>query len=58
MIAIQKIGKNFMGALSYNLKKLQLPELQRAKLLYSSFAALDKSVIRSEMEFAPAWYWA
>lgn len=51
MIASQKIGKSFMGALNYNLKKLHHPDPQlRAELLATNFADLDPAVIRQEVE--------
>ncbi|HEY2581925.1 MAG TPA: relaxase/mobilization nuclease domain-containing protein, partial [Mucilaginibacter sp.] len=51
MIASQKIGKSFMGALNYNLKKLNHPDLQRrAVLLETNFTSLDKEQIRKEVE--------
>lgn len=51
MIAIQKIGKSFMGALAYNLKKFshRNPE-KRAELLDSNFASLNQKMIRQELE--------
>jgi hypothetical protein len=51
MIASQKIGKSFMGALSYNLKKMHHPDpKQRAKLLATNFTSLDKEQVRREVE--------
>ncbi|MDR6941681.1 relaxase/mobilization nuclease domain-containing protein [Mucilaginibacter pocheonensis] len=51
MIASQKIGKSFMGALNYNLKKLNHAELkQRAELLETNFTSLDKDMIRREID--------
>lgn len=51
MIASQKIGKSFMGALSYNLKKLNHPDpKQRAELLDMSFVSLDSNSIRAQVE--------
>lgn len=51
MIASQKIGKSFMGALDYNLKKLSHPDpVQRAELLDMSFARLDRKSIRAQVE--------
>lgn len=50
MIASQKIGKSFMGALNYNLNKLYHPDLkQRAELLETNFSSLDKDMIRREI---------
>lgn len=52
MIAIQKIGKSFMGALKYNLKKLRHPdELLRAELLDTNFTSLDKAQISKEIDW-------
>ncbi|MBS7565648.1 relaxase/mobilization nuclease domain-containing protein [Mucilaginibacter sp. Bleaf8] len=51
MIASQKIGKSFMGALDYNLKKLCHPDPdQRAELLDMSFVALERRSIRAQVE--------
>ena len=51
MIASQKIGKNFMGALGYNLKKLNHPDQnQRAELLDSNFISLDSKQIKAEVD--------
>lgn len=51
MIASQKIGKSFMGALNYNLKKLGHPDPQmRAELLATNFADLDPALIKQEVE--------
>ncbi|HEY2582738.1 MAG TPA: relaxase/mobilization nuclease domain-containing protein, partial [Mucilaginibacter sp.] len=51
MIASQKIGKSFMGALNYNLKKLNHPDPnQTAELLDTNFNSLDKEQIRREVE--------
>lgn len=51
MIAIQKIGKSFMGALSYNLKKLNHADPnRRAELLDSNFTTLEKMQIKNEVE--------
>ncbi len=51
MIAVQKIGKSFMGALQYNLNKMRHPdESKRAVLLESNFASLDTGIIRQEVE--------
>lgn len=50
MIASQKIGKSFLGALNYNLKKLYHPDQnKRAELLDSSFASIDSRVIQQEL---------
>jgi len=50
MIAIQKIGKSFMGALKYNLKKLQLADKNvRGQLLASNFVSIDPQVISREI---------
>jgi len=51
MIASQKIGKSFIGALSYNLKKLNHSDpKQRAELLEMSFVSLDSKSIRAQVE--------
>ena len=51
MIAIQKIGKSFMGALGYNLKKINHADLnRRAQLLDSNFSSLDRQVIKGEVD--------
>lgn len=51
MIAVQKIGKSFAGALNYNLKKLNYPNAQmRAELLESNFSTLDAKLIIREVE--------
>lgn len=51
MIAVQKIGKSFGGALNYNLKKLNHPNAQmRAELLDSNFSTLDAKLIGREVE--------
>ncbi len=51
MIASQKIGKSFMGALNYNLKKLYHPNPEtRAELLATNFASTDPTIIRQEVE--------
>lgn len=51
MIASQKIGKSFIGALKYNFRKLEHPdEKQRAELLDSNFSSTDKMVIKGEVE--------
>ena len=50
MIAIQKIGKSFLGALGYNLKKLNhsSPEM-RAELLDHNFGSADLKIITLEL---------
>lgn len=51
MIASQKIGKSFMGALNYNLKKLNHADPnRRAELLDSNFTTLEKMQIKKEVE--------
>src|ERR1700742_737648 len=51
MIASQKIGKSFMGALGYNLGKLNHPDRsQRAVLLDTNFSSLDKAQIKREVD--------
>lgn len=51
MIASQKIGKSFMGALNYNLRKLNHPDVnQRAVLLDTNFSSLDKAQIKREVD--------
>ncbi|MDN3585007.1 relaxase/mobilization nuclease domain-containing protein [Mucilaginibacter flavus] len=51
MIADQKIGKSFMGALAYNLKKLNHKDSsKRAELLETNFASLDFELIKKEIE--------
>lgn len=51
MIAIQKIGKSFMGALNYNLKKMNHPDMaKRAELLDTNFTTLDVKQIRQEVD--------
>jgi len=51
MIASQKIGKSFMGALGYNLKKMEHSNpRRRAELLETNFNSLSKPEIRSEVE--------
>jgi hypothetical protein len=50
MIASQKIGKSFMGALNYNLKKLHHPDPEmRAELLTTNFASIDPAIIKEEV---------
>jgi hypothetical protein len=59
MIASQKIGKSFMGALKYNWNKLfnADPKL-RAKLLSTNFVSMDMATIKQEVDivrsFRPA----
>src|SRR5690606_14800777 len=49
MIAKQSIGSSFMGALSYNMKKMNNPDkTERAELLATNFISLEKSVIKKE----------
>jgi hypothetical protein len=51
MIAIQKIGKSFMGAFSYNLKKTAHPDIRlRAEILDTNFSSLDILQVRKEVE--------
>lgn len=51
MIAIQKIGKSFMGALQYNLKKMNLPDRrQRAEILASNFTNMNIGQIKREID--------
>ncbi|AMR32726.1 hypothetical protein A0256_15490 [Mucilaginibacter sp. PAMC 26640] len=51
MIASQKIGKSFMGALNYNLKKLDHPDpKKRADLLDSNFSSMDVKLIKQEID--------
>jgi len=51
MIASQKIGRSFMGALKYNLRKLEHSDVkQRAELLDSNFSSMDKIIIKGEVE--------
>src|SRR5690606_23744658 len=51
MIAKQSIGSSFMGALSYNLKKMHHPDREvRAELLASNFISLDKSDVKKEVD--------
>ena len=49
MIASQKIGKSFAGALRYHLKKLQYPDGQQAELLESNFASCEQGDILREV---------
>ncbi|MBD1385419.1 relaxase/mobilization nuclease domain-containing protein [Mucilaginibacter rigui] len=51
MIAVEKFGSNFMGALAYNLKKLNHPDkAQRAELLASTFSSLSAGSIKKEVD--------
>jgi hypothetical protein len=51
MIALQKIGKSFMGALKYNWNKLAYPDPNiRAVLLSTNFTSLDLGFIRQEVD--------
>ena len=51
MIAIQKIGKSFMGALGYNLRKINHADFnRRAQLLDFNFSSLDRNVIKGEVD--------
>jgi hypothetical protein len=52
MIASQKIGKGFMGALRYNMNKIfdSRPE-KRAELLATNFSSLSVQDIRQEVEW-------
>ncbi|AGA76721.1 relaxase/mobilization nuclease domain-containing protein [Echinicola vietnamensis] len=51
MIAKQSIGKNFIGALDYNLKKLVVKdEGRRAEVLETNFTSLDREIIQKEVE--------
>jgi hypothetical protein len=51
MIASQKIGKSFMGALKYNWNKLLNPDVKtRAKLLSTNFTSLDLAMIKQEVD--------
>jgi hypothetical protein len=50
MIAKQSIGSSFMGALSYNMKKMHNQEKEgRAELLATNFISLEKSVVKKEV---------
>jgi hypothetical protein len=50
MIAVEKFGSNFMGALRYNLKKLNHPDkAKRAELLTSTFTSLSDGMIKKEV---------
>lgn len=51
MIAVQKIGNSFMGALGYNWKKLIHPDhSRRAELLATNFTSLELEFIKKEIE--------
>src|SRR5690606_13233571 len=51
MIAKQSIGSSFMGALSYNLKKMNSHDRkERAELLDTNFISLEKSIIKKEVD--------
>ncbi len=51
MIAIQKIGKSFMGALQYNLRKMNLPDRsRRAEILASNFTNMNIGQIKREID--------
>ena len=51
MIAVEKFGSNFSGALGYNLKKLNHPDIkQRAEVLATSFSSLLPGIINKEVE--------
>ncbi|CAM3692211.1 relaxase/mobilization nuclease domain-containing protein [Mucilaginibacter galii] len=51
MIALQKIGKSFMGALKYNWNKLAYPDRNiRAVLLSTNFTSLDLGFIKQEVD--------
>jgi hypothetical protein len=52
MIAIQKIGKSFTGALNYNLKKLNHPDRRkRAELLETNFTSLNPAQVKLEVDW-------
>jgi hypothetical protein len=52
MIASQKIGKSFAGALRYNMQKMASPRAElRAELLASTFSSLDMREIKREVEW-------
>jgi hypothetical protein len=52
MIASQKIGKSFMGALSYNMKKLwDGDQNKRAELLATNFSSVQINDIKREVEW-------
>ncbi|QDH77864.1 relaxase/mobilization nuclease [Echinicola soli] len=51
MIAKQSIGKNFMGALDYNIKKMFVREQsKRAEILETNFSSLDREMVQKEVE--------
>lgn len=51
MIAVEKFGSNFSGALGYNLKKLNHPDIkQRAEVLATSFSSLSAGIVNKEVE--------
>jgi hypothetical protein len=51
MIASQKIGKSFIGALNYNLKKLNHPDVNlRAVLLDTNFTSMEMHHIKMEVD--------
>jgi len=51
MLAKQKIGKSFMGALNYNLQKLYHPDPSvKAELLATNFISLNKVEIKKEVD--------
>jgi hypothetical protein len=51
MIAKQSIGSSFMGALNYNLKKMNSPDKkERAELLATNFISLEKEMIKKEVD--------
>ncbi|MBS1524132.1 MAG: relaxase/mobilization nuclease domain-containing protein [Bacteroidetes bacterium] len=55
MIAIQKIGKSFMGAFLYNMNKFYHPDQRlRAELLATNFASLEKGIVRKEVNLVRA----
>lgn len=55
MIASQKIGKSFMGALGYNIRKIDHTNpKKRAELLDTNFLNLDIKQIRKEVELIRA----
>lgn len=52
MIAKIKIGRNFIGALEYNTKKLNHPNIdERAELLESNFSSLEADSVKKELLF-------
>lgn len=51
MIAKQSIGKSFIGALHYNLRKVfSKKEDERAELLETNFSTLDNNTVKKELE--------